>query len=165
MLNRLFGGVAKALGLKILTGWVREVAEGKRGEKAQAIYWALAGAKTWSGIVLAVAAAITAASGQAEVGGWIAAGAGVLISLGLVDRAWRTDIPAVLAQSSVYRLLAKYSGELAALLSAALLAIEGGSCPGWTCATWSVIVISLGAALVQLGLIDAAWRASKPDAR
>lgn len=81
----------------LLGGVLREVAEGKRGPKAQAVYLAMAGKKTYAGFAMAALLGalmtydpLTGAKIAALLGPWV----GILIGAGLLDKAWRTDRPA-----------------------------------------------------------------------
>ena len=164
MLNKLFGGIAKRLGFKLLTGLIDDIANGKKGPKAQAIYWKLAGLKTYTGVILGSALVVFGVVGKEEwstvLGSVVAL---VLIPGGLIDRGYRNTIPGWLLDHPLYKLLKSYGTDIAAGLSGLILYFQSGNCPswfGWQCSTWVSIVVCVGAVLVHLGLI--AWEAPAP---
>lgn len=165
-LSRGIQYLAKALsgfvGLDWVLARIRDAAEGRLGQGAKAAYWFLAGAKTWSGFGLAIAAGAFEAIGEHQWAVWVGAAAGVLISAGLVDKAWRADIPAVIAQSGLYRFLAGNSAGLSALLATAFAGLEHMAATDPHYAVAAKVVLALAALGVQLGLVDAAWRSKPP---
>ena len=86
-----FGKVKGWFANQILGREANKVAEGKRGEWAQNGYWFLAGRKRLIGLVLggvAVLAAQLGPDGEA-IGAMVASAAGVLITVGFLDKDWR----------------------------------------------------------------------------
>jgi hypothetical protein len=86
--------------LKILPLFVKGIAEGKYGPRAQATYWWLAGRKTLIAAGLAAAAgaawALESAGVCPDCGGyaeWVISAAGVLGAIGLYDQAVRIEPP------------------------------------------------------------------------
>jgi hypothetical protein len=75
-----------------LGGIVREIAEGKRGPRAKAVYWALAGHKRESAAILGLifAALVTfEPATAAHIAPTATAVLGLLVAWGLVDSEWR----------------------------------------------------------------------------
>jgi len=86
----------------VLLGTVKKAAEGGYGSRAKAIYWWLAGKKTWAGVIVATVAyglqTATSAGvcGQecGDAAGWLLYGlAPLLISAGVLDEALRAEPP------------------------------------------------------------------------
>lgn len=162
--------LAWSLGGKFAASWVKDAAEGKKGDRLKRLYWTLAGAKTWSGLGFGLVAAVTLGLGEVEAAGVIVAVAAFLAGVGLVDRAWRTSIPEELSRNVVYRFLAANAAELAAVL-AAVGAVAATCDPetvellgriGWTCEGLGKGLLGVAAGLAYLGLVDAAGAAKPP---
>lgn len=163
MLNRLIGKVALRLGVSRALGFIRDCAEGKNGPDWKARYWRVAGAKRWIGFVLMLFAIGSEAAGFAPRVSLALGGVSLfLLSAGFVDKSWRSDVPQVVRDSATFRVLAKFSGELAALLASAAYFISTGECGGWDCAILARVLAAVAAILVHLGLVDAAWRSVPP---
>lgn len=104
-------------------GILREIAEGKKGPKAKAIYWRLAGWKTDSGFILACAfGALWTFEPALAQQIWPAALSmiGILISAGLLDKNWRAEAPPV-AWAQAFSSLMSWGPALSA---AAALGVE-----------------------------------------
>lgn len=172
MLSRLIGRLAtgkvgRAIGLRLLGDFIRGAAEGKQGDFLAAVYQGLASHKRVIGLLLMVGSIATAGIGeQAAAEALVAAGA-FMVSVGLIDAAWRSDVPEWLSASAAWRLLAQHSADVAALMG--LLYYRLQACGGafefaWdNCVLWSRVVLGTAAVLVQFGLMDAAWRTAPPD--
>lgn len=80
----------------LLGGFLRDIAEGRRGPALQRAYKAMAGKKTYTGFALAALLGALMAY-EPILGGQVAAYAGpwigLLIGAGLLDKAWRTEKP------------------------------------------------------------------------
>lgn len=99
-LGKLFKNAKEKAVSKIIAMLIRKVAEGDFGAKPAAVYWFLAGKKTYLGVALASLAFALSRAGEAGVCGeceaWVKTLGGVaafLISIGLVDGAVRTYPP------------------------------------------------------------------------
>ena len=88
------------LGIGKLKGWItnqflgreaNKIAEGKRGPRAQSFYWFVAGKKRLTALVLGGVAVLAAQLGpEGEVvASVVASVAGVLLTLGFLDKDWR----------------------------------------------------------------------------
>lgn len=125
MKNKLFEWGANWL----LGGVLREIAEGKRGAKAQRAYLWLQGKKTITGFVLAVLAGALAALAP-ETRDAIAPGlglvAGLAINAGLLDKTWRSAQPPAWASEALHAVVS--AGPVVAIGVAALGRVIPG---GW----------------------------------
>jgi hypothetical protein len=158
--NRLFGKLATKIGISWLLCQVRAAAEGRLGLVWQERYVWLSGKKTYTGLVAAVASAILLALGYNDAAGAVAIAATIAVQAGVLDKAWRNELPDWLASSRIYRGLAANSVLLATLLAG--LYASTTKC-GADCSPWPTVILALGAAMVQLGLLDTAWRSTPPD--
>lgn len=161
-MRKVVNGLAYKLGIKYVLNQIRAAAEGRLGPEWKARYWALAGWKTTTGLLLALTSAVLLFLGYQDAAATIATVAGLAIEVGLLDRAWRTALPAWLAQSALYRFLAAHAANLATIFSTTAAAIAAGYCGGMDCHMAMLILGGLAAAAVQLGLLDAAWKAAPP---
>jgi hypothetical protein len=163
--GKINGAVAK-LGARIGIAWalarVRDAAEGRLGPEWKARYWALAGKKTYTGVAFALAAVVPFALGYDQVAEVVAVIAGVAISAGVLDKAWRTARPAWLTENPVYRFLAAHSALLTLAFSTAFALLQAGYCAGIECGTAIPILLGLSAIATWAGLLDAAWKAAPP---
>ena len=99
----MFGGIKRKLkGVvvsKLLAYLIKLVAEGKFGAPVAAIYWWLAGKKTYIGLALAAvySALLKLAEGGcapcADYAGYVAWLSAFLVSVGVIDAALRTPAP------------------------------------------------------------------------
>lgn len=78
-----------------LTRRIRAAAEGEEGEMPQRIYVWLQGKKTITGLVLAFAAGGLEAVGHHDYAVYVGVVAGVLMQVGLLDKAWRAEPPKI----------------------------------------------------------------------
>lgn|SRR5574341_71503 len=159
IVDRLAIGIGKKVGIALLLSKIRAAAEGKLGPAWKARYWALAGVKTWSGLGVTVAAGVAQYLGHTDVAMALGSIAGLLVQAGLLDKAWRGQIPAALAESPVYRALAAHPADLATLCG--LVAARLAAC-GEPCRWWALGFAGLTAALAELALLDPAARARPP---
>lgn len=165
MFNFIAKKVGRAVGVKLALSWVRASAEGRNGPKAKAVYWWLAGRKRYLGLAAALAAVTVAALGHPNWAVAVGSGAVLLVEAGLLDKAWRNDLPPAVTTAGWYRLLAQHSGDLAALLATGFYAVTHGSCIEWhflTCQVEAAALIGTAAGLVHLGLVDSAWKSRPP---
>jgi hypothetical protein len=166
-MNGLVRKLAAKIGLSFLLGQIRAAAEGRLGktdaakERWKTWYWRLVGAKTYTGLALAVACAVSLALGYDQSATVIGTVGAFLVSIGLIDRSWRTDLPAWLSGSATYRFLANNATSLT-LLVGALYSMFLTSTEPWA-ATAQTITLGVGAALVQIGLMDSAWSKPAPE--
>lgn len=162
--------VAWSLGGRAAARWFRDVAEGQKGDRLKRIYWALAGGKTWTGFGVGLVAAVALGLGEMQIAAGLAAVAGFLSGVGLVDAAWRTGVPTALKASLVYRFLAANSAELAMLLAA--ISATAATCDPetaeilarvrLTCDGLTHVLLGTAAGLAWLGLYDSAGAAEPP---
>lgn len=90
----MFRSLFLKLGGSYLGRWIRDAAEGKKGETLKALYWSLAGLKTWTGGVLALLTIALVAAGYPDAAAWITGTlAALLVSTGLIDKGWRSRPP------------------------------------------------------------------------
>jgi hypothetical protein len=163
MLERQLRKFAFALGVKAATAFVRAAAEGKHGPRWKAAYWAVAGIKRQTAIVLGATAAVCAALGHLEVGAYVGGAGAFLYSLGLLDAGWREVRPSdALTENAVYRFLSGHAATITMLLATAAAFVDAGHCLGRDCELLMQVLVGAGAALAYLGCADAAWRASPP---
>jgi hypothetical protein len=158
--------VAFALGIKYVMGQIRAAADGKLGPGPMKAYWTAAGAKTVTGLVLALVAAVALALGSPQVAETVGVVAGFAISAGLVDKAWRTTIPEWLFASALYHWLAAHAALLSSAFSLAWVLLQAGGHLGMLHGGWAEwgprLCIVVGAVCTQLGLLDAGWRSAPP---
>lgn len=160
VLNKLVRKAAATVGVSFVLGQIRAAAEGRLGSKWKERYWALAGVKTWTGLAFALAAVVLAATGYQEFALYVGAGAGFLVQAGILDKAWRGEIPEPLRQSAVYRFLAGNAELVTALFGSAAAAVTQYEGPEQK--VYFLILAGVAAVAVQFGLLDAAWRARGP---
>lgn len=168
----MFKAAAVKLGTKLGIRWalgiVRDMAEGRYGATAEeraawkARYDWLAGKKRWTGFGLAVACGALVALGHDSWAVWIGLASGLMFQAGILDAAWRTEVPPALRDTALFRFLAQNSAGLTTLFGTAWLALQT-SCAGDACLWYKVALAVVAAALAQAGLIDAAWRARPPQ--
>lgn len=162
--------LARPLGIRWLLARIDDAANGRLGPSWRAVYWGLAGVKTWTSAVVGVAALALSALGGLREGAVLAAVATVGVSAGLLDKAWRAPhVPSALANSTAYRLLAQYSAELTTALVAALAWTQSAACHELvvaglrvSCATQATVLLVLACAAGYLGLLDASFAARAP---
>lgn len=154
--------IIEAAGRWLLGGILREAAEGKRGPALQKAYLALAGWKTYTGLILAVLLGalmtyepILGAKVTAYIGPWV----GILISAGLLDKAWRSDRPGWATDVMSY--LSGFGATLSLGLTLILHVL--GEIPGCTeCVLWhdrmEDVAMGIGAASLWLNR----WLAEPP---
>lgn len=164
-INGAVAGVATKLGIAWALGQVRAAAEGRLGPEWKARYWALAGKKTVTGVIFAVAAIIAFIFELPTAAEWIGTLAGVAVSAGVLDKAWRTERPLWLTRNPAYVFLAAHSGLLTLLFSSAFALVQTGYCAGIDCAIATPILLTLAAIATWAGLLDAAWKAAPPILR
>lgn len=164
-MNKLLRSLIKKVGMAWVTGKVRDAAEGKLGPKWKAVYWATVGKKRVVGVVFAIVAGAAEALGYREVAVGLVGLAGVAVSLGIIDSNWRSEQEAHwLKDHALWKLAANNAPMVTSGLLAALAWLSGDTCTyGEWCARGVVGVTVLGAVLVQVGLIDAAWKAPAPS--
>jgi len=160
IVDKLVRGVGQKVGVALLLRKVRAAAEGRLGPVWKARYWAMAGKKTWTALALTVTAGVAAYLGHDQVAVGVATLAGLLMQAGLLDKAWRGQLPAELAQSQPYRFLAQHSADLATLsgVAASYFTTCGHDCDAYA---WGLALVT--ALLAELGLLDAAARAKPPS--
>ena len=163
-MNGLIRKMIKSVGIKWLTGQVRAAAEGKLGTKWRDAYWFLAGQKRLMSLMLCIVAGATALMGYTETASAIGVVAGVGLSLGFVDKNWRETAESDwLKDSWVWKLLANNAPVVTTGLIVLLAWLQGTTCTlGAWCGYGSIGVSILGASLVQVGIVDAAWNAPAP---
>lgn len=162
--------LARPLGIRWVLARIDDAANGRLGPAWRSAYWGLAGVKTWTSAVVGIAALALLALGATREIEWLLAAAAVGVSAGLLDRAWRAPyVPAPLANSTVYRLLAQWSAELTTALVAALAWTQSGACHELvaaglrlSCATQTTVLLVLACAAGYLGLLDASLAARAP---
>jgi hypothetical protein len=165
-MNGLLRKLMLKLGMRWATGQIRAIAEGKKGERLQRFYWTLAGGKRVTGLLLGVAAGVAQALGYASVAVGLGTVGGVLLALGFVDANWRETAESDwLKDSAVWKFLAHNSPTVTAgLLAAAAWLQSPTSCTlGEWCVRGALATAILGAAFVQIGVVDAAWNAPAPQ--
>lgn len=167
------GKVGRAVGLHFAGAWLRDVAEGKRGEALQRWYLRLAGRKREIGAVLLVAAlaCTQVPNGAGDAAGALLASVGTaLVSLGFFDAGWRGEMPAFIRESALGRWVGKhvlpYGTEIGAVFALVAWRLDGcGDAFAWrwdNCTLWSRVVVVLAGTMVQLGWMPAAWKARPP---
>lgn len=168
MKKRLVSGLI-GLAVKLLVGQVKKAAEGKYGKAPAAAYWWLVGRKTAIGLGLLIGAGTLAwlggYTGEPMLSDYAAktfALGGLLVQAGLLDKAWRGNLPGPLVEHPAYRFVASHHGEVATVFGLAFAALRQ-----WACGTWcdyaEVGLIIVGGVFVQLGLLDELWRAEAPE--
>lgn len=161
MLNKAMRKIAGPLVRRWITGQVRAAAEGRLGAEWKARYWWLAGKKTWLGAALACACAVLAWAGYAEAataaGGIVATS---MVSWGLLDKAWRKELPDALWASRAYWWFKDHSGDVALVLAGVAGLLTDCSEAWCGAALWAVGGLSV--AMAQLGLLAEAIAAPPP---
>jgi len=116
-------------------GIVRDIAEGKKGERAKAIYWWLAGKKTLSAAILAIlfgalyAFQPDAAERLAQPAATVI---GMLVAWGLIDKTWRNADPPKWVGDALQHLISFGAG------LAVLFALVVNGLHWWGCASCPV---------------------------
>lgn len=161
----------RGIALRVLRGRIKDIAE-KPGDhpRLHRLYWKLAGFKTWTGFALGVVAAGLAGAGEFAGAAGLATVGAFLMSVGLVDAAWRQSIPAAVLASPVYRLAAANGAEVATVMAAvgaSLTACDPETAEvlarlSLSCDVASRIALGLAAVFVWLGIYDAAGAAPAP---
>ena len=142
------------LGLGWIGGELRAVAEGKRGPRAAAIYQALKGKKTLSGLGLALVCVALVCVGEVGAETWITGIAGtLLVSVGLLDRDWRQKAPDVLQRYRLYLWLRDHSADVALVLAVAAGALT--TCSIDTASLLARVHLTCGQAQTGLGVLSA----------
>jgi len=146
--------IIEMAGKWLLGGFLREIAEGKRGAALQRAYLFAAGKKTYLGLILAASLGALTTYDPAmglKVASYTAPWIGLLIGAGLLDKAWRTDRPAWASDALSY-----LTGIGASLtLGVSLIVHVLGEIPGCSaCELWRDRVedISLGVGAATLWL-------------
>ncbi len=164
-MNALIRKIVQTLGVKWLTGKIRDAAEGRLGQTWKTVYWELAGNKRYLSFVLGLVAGSALLLDYPKIAEVCGALAAIGISLGFVDANWRSvqEEEDWLKDSWLWKFLAANSPTLTTLLGLALAWFQSGACMfGVWCARDALIVTVVGAVLVQVGLVDAAWKARPP---
>ncbi len=164
-MNALIRKLIRSVGLRWLTGKIRDAAEGRLGAKWKAAYWFFAGRKRVISFLFGIVAGTAALAGYPEVATITASIAAVGLALGFVDANWRdTSQTDWLKDSWLWRFLAQNSPAITALLAAALPWFKSAECTlGADYCGYGVIAVTVvGAGLVQIGMVDAAWNAWPP---
>lgn len=162
--------LARPLGIRWVLARIDDAANGRLGPAWREFYWGLAGVKTWTSAVFGIAALALVALGGGQEGLVLGSVAAVGVTAGLLDKAWRAPhVPARLASSTVYRLLAQWSPELTAGLVAALAWTQSPACHELalfglrlSCAMQATALLVLACAAGYLGLLDASFAARAP---
>ncbi len=164
-MNGLIRKLIKSIGMKWLTGQVRQAAEGKLGPVWHKVYWNLAGNKRLISFFLGIGAAVALSLGEVQLGVWIGGAAVVGMSLGFVDDDWRTEAQEDWVRDSVaWKLLANNAPMIASGAGAALLWLQSTSCTlGAWCGHLETTVMIVMAAFVHIGVQDAAWNSAPPE--
>jgi len=160
IVDRLAGSLGRKVGIAIALRKLRAAAEGRLGPTWKARYWWLVGKKTWMALALSIAAGVAVWLGYSEVGIGIGTAAGLLGQAGLLDKAWRGQLPTTLAESVAYRYLAQHSADLATL--SGVVTAHFATC-GQACDTYALAWAGVTAVLAELALLDPAARAKPPS--
>lgn len=163
----MFKKVAMNLGLRWAGKQAREIAEGKQGPKAQAVYLWFQGKKRFIGGALGFITVALVGAGKADVAVFITGPlAALFLSIGFIDANWR-DAPKF--DSTWLRLLRAHAIDVSALLAAATLAATqctpefAAAIPfGITCQQLATGLGSITAVLAHLGLSAEAQSATPP---
>lgn len=162
MLSSLLWKLGKPLGLHAATRAIRDAAEGKGDPRLTRIYWALAGKKVWTGLFLKLTAAVLFGLGYIEAAGYTVAAGLFLVGVGLVDKAWRTEIPAEVLNSALFQFLSRFKAELTTILASATAYYLSAECSGPYCDTLARVCMVLTLVALEFGLITAAAKAPAP---
>ena len=166
MLNKLLIGIfSRTVGKRL-----RDVHAGKHGPRWQAAIQKIEGWKTETGLLLGLITAVCVHLGWPEAAGTLGTVACLFVGWGLLDKHWRSSPPAYVFESQWYRFLAAHSGDIAAVLGAAALAVT--ACEPATvhvlghvrlsCDQAAYVLWATSGALGWLGLRDAALKAPPP---
>lgn len=166
----LIAKLAQRMGIKWVLGILDAAANGRMGPAWRSAYWGLAGVKTWVSAVVGIAALALMALGATRELGWLVLAAGVGVTGGLLDKAWRQPhVPGALATSGIYRLLTQYSAEITTALVMALAWTQSGSCHELAlaglrlgCSAQATVLLVLACSAAYLGLLDASFAARAP---
>ncbi len=164
MLSGLLWKLGKPLGLHAAAKFVRDVAEAKPGTdpRLTRLYWALAGKKLWIGLVLKLTSAVLFGLGEVNAAIAVVSLGAFCLTAGVVDRAWRTEIPESVVNSAVYRFLANFKAEITTALAGATVYFYSADCTGPDCAMWAKIMVGLTVLAFEFGLVDAAAKSPVP---
>lgn len=146
------------IAIKLFAGGLfRDIAEGKRGPKLQALYWRLCGYKRLTGFALAAVLGGMAVADPAlfaSLAPTLGTVAALFVAWGFLDKGWRTAPPPVEISAAWHSLLA-FGPILAAV---AALAIEWlpriPSC-GWCADVAGYLQISVAAVGIASGYLAA----------
>ena len=167
----MFRSLFVKLGLGFVAREIRNAAEGKHGLAVQKVYLFAQGKKTSLGFLLAVVCGVLVGLGNSGAEVWTSGTlAGLLLSVGLLDKSWRSGPPESWKQTRLYLFASERSHDIAAALGMASLAVSACD-PGTsavlarfylTCSSAALLLFVLSVVLVQLGLMAEAKLALPP---
>lgn len=153
-------GVAKNVGISFVLARVKDAANGDYGPVWQKRYQRATELAPLTGFFLALLTIGLTGAGYVEQALWIGGASVVLISAGVISKAYMTEIPAVVRDSRVYQLLTSWAPTNTIVLTAIWGALEQSSDP--RAATWRPVVLGLAAICAKLGFTGAALEAKAP---
>lgn len=163
-------GALRLAGEHLLIRWLRDGRAGLHGALAAKTLAALEGKKTLIGLLLSCTAVAAETLDYSTVGGWLWLLAVVATGAGITDKAIRTPgRPELLANSDIYRLLARNAGVLASAFTSAFVYVSGASCTvlaikslSLSCSGQGKALLVCAALLAYLGIFDQALLTTAP---
>lgn len=159
-INGLVAKTAVKLGVSMLLGKIRDAAHGDLGPVWKARYDAASKLAPSTGLVLSLVTVGLVAAGQNDLAVYVGSAAGVLISAGIVNAAYLTEIPLGLRYNAVYEKLVSWAPTTTVLLTAFWGALEASGDP--RIAKWRIYAAIADAIALKLGLVTAALNARGP---
>lgn len=159
-INGLVAKTAVKLGVSMLLGKIRDAAHGDLGPVWKARYDAAVRWSQWIGLGLSLVTIGLVAANQDDLAKYIGSLAGVLISAGIVNAAYLTEIPPGVRYNAVYEKLVAWAPTTTVLLTTAWGAFEASGDP--RVAKWRLYAGIADAILLKFGLVTAALNARGP---
>lgn len=153
-------GVAKSIGISFLLARVKDAAHGEYGPVWQKRYQRATELAPVTGFLFFLASAGLLGAGYYEQSLWVGAVTAVLITAGVVSKAYMTEIPDVVRNSRVFQLLTSWAPTNTIILGAVWSALE--KCDDPRCAAWQPAVLGLSAMFAACGFTGAALQAKGP---
>jgi hypothetical protein len=148
----MFHALMLKLGASFVGSWLHAAASGDKGPAIQRFYLWLQGKKTWTGVLLAAVAVALASQGHGDAADYVLLAAGILIPVGLADKAWQTA-PASLVQHAWFVFLRDKWPVIASALGTAGVYLT--TCSAETAAITAKLHMTCSQALTYLTIFGA----------
>lgn len=146
----MFHALMLKLGASAIGRWLHAAASGDKGPGLQKVYLWLQGKKTWTGMLLAAVAVGLASQGHGDAGDYVLLVAGILIPVGLADKAWQTA-PTSFAQQRWFVFLRDHWPTIGLAVTTAAGYLT--TCSAETAAITAHLHLTCAQALVAVGVV------------